>query len=102
MCDCRNRLEEDKEGFIAAFVARNHKGAAATRIDFDGVAFPMIRTEGDGIKLGCVTTSNLKVVVEGKKKPVIVPVMHSFCPLCGAKYGQEGEQPEDELIDLLP
>lgn len=91
MCDCRKALEEDKDGLIAAFIAKNHKGAGPDRIEFEGVVFPLIRTKEGVIKMGCVTTSNLKVAVKGKVRPVSVPVMHSFCPFCGVKYGGEVE-----------
>jgi hypothetical protein len=89
MCDCRGGLEKDEDGAIAAFIARNHKGAATESISFEGVAFPLFKSASGSLSMGCVTTSTLKVKVGGKVKPVSVPVMHGFCPFCGGKYGQE-------------
>jgi hypothetical protein len=45
----------------------------------------MVREEG-AVKMRCVTYSNVKVTVEGRKKAVSITVLHTFCPFCGVKY----------------
>jgi hypothetical protein len=86
MYKCRSELEKDTQGAIKAFIAKGHKGALVEKIDFEGLAFPFTRIADGATRLGCVTTSILKVTVQGKARQVTVPVMHGFCPFCGVKY----------------
>jgi hypothetical protein len=85
MCECRKELEQDSSGAIAQHISRKFRGAPTNKIDFDEVAFPMVRVEG-AVKMRCVTYSNVKVTVEGRKKAVSITVLHTFCPFCGVKY----------------
>jgi len=86
MCDCHKELEKDENGAIAQHISRKYKGAPVGKIDFDEVAFPMSRDKAGAVHMRCVTYSNIKVAVEGRKKPVAVTVLHGFCPFCGVKY----------------
>ena len=85
MCECRQNLKDDKEGLIAAHVAKKYRGATIKSSDLHEVAFPLVRSEG-GVSLRMVTYNTLRVVTNERKKYVVVDILHSYCPYCGVKY----------------
>ncbi|MBT0664744.1 hypothetical protein KI809_10575 [Geobacter pelophilus] len=88
MCNCRTTLESDEQGSIKEFLAKHHK-ATIKRSSFKETAFPIVKSKDGSTKMLCVTYSTLNVETNKKKKPIDVTIMHSFCPFCGVKYGQE-------------
>jgi hypothetical protein len=84
MCDCRKDLRADEEGKVRDFVAKKYK-ATVKSSDLHEVAFPFVRGEA-GISLRSVTYSTLRVETNERKKPVVVDILHSYCPFCGVKY----------------
>lgn len=39
-----------------------------------------------------LTSSEMEVELEGRKRPKVIPVAHSYCPFCGRKYPDVSEK----------
>ena len=66
------------------------KNKKVLKVDLISVAFIF---SGPGI--GTVTTSELKLEVEGLKSPQKQSILHSFCPFCGVSTHKDLEKPEE-------
>jgi hypothetical protein len=84
MCKCIAEIEEDAHGKIKEFIAK--KKATVKELKLTGLCFPLIRMADGSTKLGYCTSSKLEVKTNEKKRPIIVDIMHTFCPFCGVKY----------------
>lgn len=72
MCNCRSELEK-------ADSWHSDKGKIMSCSIDSGIALkekpPVV-----------ITTSRMKIYIEGKAKPLIHDIAHTFCPWCGERY----------------
>lgn len=85
MCDCMKKIETGDGEQLQKWLAQKHK-ATLKDADFREVTFPMIRDSDGNTTMKMVSYSTLRVETNEKKKPIDVPILHSYCPFCGVKY----------------
>lgn len=95
MCKCIEQLKLDEGGLIAKYVAKQK--ATVKKIEFNQVGFPFIRRADGSTQLGMATLSVLEVETHEKKRPVKIDILHTFCPFCGVKYGDDPADPEEVM-----
>lgn len=76
MCNCRAEIVK-----LENFTSKT--GELAEKVELD---LAITITKG---QLNVITKTDAKVDYPSKKRPVVIPVLHTYCPWCGEKYEKE-------------
>lgn len=78
MCKCISELNLKMIGTM-------HKNKKVIKAEYISAAFIIEKKNGTHTPM-LKSTSEIELTLEGRTKPVIQNMVHTYCPFCGEKY----------------